>query len=80
MWKSVFLALGMFSCILGMELLLVDSATVIPLQGGPARTVTAPDWAPWALLSVGAVTILHFCTLPVRQAPPASPGWRGMGH
>ena len=80
MWKSVFLALGIFSCILGVELLLVDSATVLPLQGGPARTVTAPDWAPWALLSVGAVTILHFCTLPVKQSSPPAQGWRSQMH
>jgi len=62
------------------ELLLVESATVLPLQGGQPRTVTAPDWAPWALLSVGAVTILHFCTLPVKQAPPTAPGWRSQIH
>jgi hypothetical protein len=28
------------------------------------RTFIAPDWAPWSLISAGAVTILHFCTLP----------------
>lgn len=80
MWKSVFLAFGVFSCILGMEILLVDSAAVIPLQGGQPRIVTAPDWAPWALISVGAVTILHFVTLPVKQAPPAGQSWRGLNH
>ncbi|MFN9367482.1 MAG: hypothetical protein ACK6CT_01750 [Planctomycetia bacterium] len=80
MWKSVFLALGIFSCIVGVELLLVESATVIPLQGGPPRTMTAPDWAPWALISIGAVTILHFCTLPVKQPPPGGQNWRGLNH
>lgn len=63
MWKSVFLAIGLFACIVGAELLLIDSAAVRPLDGaGPPRTLTAPDWAPWALLSAGAVTILHLCT------------------
>lgn len=63
MWKSVFLAFGLFACIVGAELLLIDSASVRPLDGaGPLRTLTAPDWAPWALISAGAVTILHFCT------------------
>jgi hypothetical protein len=80
MWKSVFLALGAFSCILGVEMLLVDSATVMPLQGGQPRTVSAPDWAPWALLSVGAVTILHFVTLPVKQAAPTGQPWRSLNH
>jgi hypothetical protein len=46
-------------------MLLVDSAVILPLngQGGP-RVVTAPDWAPWTLLSLGAVTVMHFLTLP----------------
>lgn len=63
MWKSVFLAFGVFACVVGAELLLIDSASVRPLDGvGPVRTITAPDWAPWALISAGAVTILHLCT------------------
>lgn len=63
MWKSVFLAFGVFACVVGAELLLIDSASVRPLDGvGPPRTITAPDWAPWALISAGAVTILHLCT------------------
>lgn len=65
MMKSAFLAVGIFACILGAELLLIDSATVLPLHGaGQPMEVTAPDWAPWALISAGAITILHFCTLP----------------
>jgi hypothetical protein len=36
-----------------------------PFSGsGETRAFTAPEWAPWTLLSVGAVTILHFCTVP----------------
>ena len=63
MWKSVFLATGLFGCIVGAELLIIDSASVKPVNGsGPAREVTAPDWAPWALISAGAVTLLHFGT------------------
>ncbi len=79
MMKSVFLATGIFACVLGVELLLVDSAVVAPIDGrGGPRTVTAPDWAPWTLLSVGAVTILHFCTMQAKGAvaPPA----RQPGH
>ena len=63
MWKSVFLATGVFACLVGAELLLIDSASVKPINGGgPAREITAPDWAPWALISAGAVTLLHFGT------------------
>jgi hypothetical protein len=65
MWKSVFLAGGIFACLLGAEMLLIDSAEIVPLSGGgEAQTFQAPDWAPWTLLSVGAATILHFCQLP----------------
>ena len=65
MWKSVFLASGIFACMLGVELLLIDSAVVLPVDGrGEATLFTAPDWAPWSLISAGAVTILHFCALP----------------
>jgi hypothetical protein len=63
MWKSVCLALGMFACVAGAELLLIDSAMIKTIDGaGPAKTFTAPDWAPWALVSVGAITLLHFGT------------------
>jgi hypothetical protein len=65
MWKSVLLAAGIFACILGVEMLVVDSAVLVPLNGqGGERNFQAPDWAPWTLLSVGAATILHFCQLP----------------
>jgi hypothetical protein len=69
MWKSVFLAAGIFACVLGVELLIVDSAVVSSIDGqAPSRTVTAPDWAPWTLISLGAVTILHFANLQAKAA------------
>jgi len=79
MWKSFFVAGGIFACVLGLEMLLIESAVVVPLDGrsGP-RLFTAPDWAPWTLLSAGAVTILHFCTIPTRSGtshPPAPSRW-----
>lgn len=61
MWKSVLLAAGVFSCLVGAELLVIDSASVKPMNGsGQIREITAPDWAPWALISAGAATLLHF--------------------
>jgi hypothetical protein len=81
MWKSVCLASGIFACIVGLELLLIDSAVIMPMQGnGGPQTFSAPDWAPWTLLSAGAVTILHFATLPARGATGAPPSLRGFGH
>jgi len=65
MWKSFFLAAGVFACIVGIELLIIDSAVVLPVDGrGAPRLFTAPDWAPWTLISAGAVTVLNFATLP----------------
>lgn len=65
MWKSLCLAAGIFACILGVEMLLIESAVIAPLHGdGAPRTFTAPDWAPWTLLSVGAMAVLHFASLP----------------
>ncbi|MFM8734608.1 MAG: hypothetical protein ACKOC8_05370 [Pirellulales bacterium] len=81
MWKSVFLAAGIFACVLGVELLVVDSAVVAPIDGrGGPRTVTAPDWAPWTLLSVGAVTILHFCNLQAKGGGMPPVRQPGAGH
>ena len=65
MWKSFCLAAGIFACIVGVEMLVIDSAVIRPLQSdGAPRTFIAPDWAPWTLLSVGAVTVLHYVSLP----------------
>ena len=68
MWKSLFLAAGIFACIVGVEMLLIDSAVILPLSGsGGPEVFTAPDWAPWSLISAGAVTILNFVTLPTKM-------------
>jgi hypothetical protein len=79
MWKSFMLAAGIFACLVGVEMLVVDSAVISSIDGNTQpRTVTAPDWAPWTLISLGAVTILHFGNL--RSAagaakPPMSGHW-----
>ncbi len=66
MWRSVFLALGLFSVVLGIESLLIDSALLAnhgeAIMG--SRDVVPPEWAPWSLLSAGAVVILYSFTLP----------------
>jgi len=72
MWKSVFLAGGIFACVLGFELLLIDSAVMTGIQGAGESVFRAPDWMPWTLLSVGAATILHFCQLPRSSGPAAA--------
>lgn len=77
MWKSFCLAAGIFALVLGVEMLVVDSAVVMPLLGdGQPRQVAAPDWAPWTLISIGAMTILQFVSLSGRggASPPSGNG------
>jgi hypothetical protein len=79
MWRALFLACGIYACVLGAECLVVDtfvmagesaahasepatvfgSAPVIAEQ----KEMKPPEWAPWSLLSAGAVVILYSLTL-----------------
>lgn len=63
MWRSLFLALGLFSLLAGGEALLIDNATLARSEGGQQIVVPA-EWAPWSLMSAGAVVILYSFTLP----------------
>ncbi len=81
MWRSFFLALGIFLCILGAECLAVqkfvlkarataeqsDSWLSSP-RVGPQKEVIPRDWAPWSLMSTGAVVCLYSYTIPRRMA------------
>lgn len=82
MTKSFILAAGIFACMLGLELLLIDSAVIVPLSGsGQPRTFKAPDWAAWTLLSIGAGTVWQFVSLPGRSAgTPAASRPHAPGH
>jgi hypothetical protein len=66
MWRSLFLAVGLFMLLVGTESLLIDSATLAnhgePVVG--SRDVVPPEWVPWSLMSGGAVTILYSITIP----------------
>lgn len=84
MWRSFFLAAGITMCIWGAECLVVEKAILAgeakPLQpenlgtyfsqpmAPTAREFTPPEWAPWSLMSSGAVVILYSFTLPRRVA------------
>ena len=82
MWRSLFLASGIFLMILGMECLGVESvrlklrepppAPVSPFDSPPdqgaMRVITPPPWVPWSLLSCGAVVCLYSFTIPRRVA------------
>ena len=84
MWRSFFLAIGICLCIVGAECLVIERAYLKPKQqtqpptqvslfGGspvpPARREwVPPEWAPWTMLSGGAVVVLYSFTLPRRVA------------
>jgi hypothetical protein len=83
MWRSFFLASGVYCCLLGAQSLAVDKA-VLSNKEPPGQRVmnvnfpgssltrnkefTPPAWAPWSLMSLGAVTLLYSFTLPKRAA------------
>jgi hypothetical protein len=81
MWRAFFLATGAYCCLLGAQCLAIDKAilsssettqTRILGMGIPSTTternkeLAPPDWAPWSLLSLGAVTVLYSFTIPNR--------------
>ncbi len=82
MWRAMFLAVGFFLMILGVECLGVESvrlkireeppAPVSPFdleaKEGAFRQIVPPPWAPWSLLSSGAVVCLYSFTIPRRVA------------
>lgn len=83
MWKSFFLAVGIFLCIVGAECLAVQKFVLkarAPAEQrnewfaasepklGPQKEIVPREWAPWSLMSTGAVVCLYSFTLPRRFA------------
>jgi len=82
MWRSLFLASGVFLIVLGVQCLGVVQFTLkirdeaspatsfldSTPQLGPQKKLTPPPWAPWSLMSTGAVVCLYSFTLPKRVA------------
>ncbi|HEY1598252.1 MAG TPA: hypothetical protein VGG64_01530 [Pirellulales bacterium] len=74
MWRAFFLAFGLTMCVIGAECLVVDdfvlasrtAAAANEVGRGVSRDIKPPEWAPWSLLSAGAVTILYSFTIPQR--------------
>jgi len=80
MWRAFFLAIGFFLVILGVECLGVERVQLRihdkplapvspfdtePTEGAP-KQIVPPPWAPWSLLSSGAVMCLYSFTIPRR--------------
>jgi len=77
MWRSFFLAIGISTVILGAECLLIDKAVLAARDERAGilgrvdltarnKEVVPPNWAPWSLMSTGAVTMLYSFTIPKR--------------
>jgi hypothetical protein len=71
MWRSFFLAVGVYCCLLGVEALAVERAVLkreISTGGSSAATkeIVPTEWAPWSLLGGGAVVVLYSFTIPQR--------------
>jgi hypothetical protein len=78
MFRAFFLAIGLYAFILGVECLVIDKAVLQPSREATAssvaqqiapsyREITPPEWAPWSLLSVGAVVMLYSFTIPAKM-------------
>ncbi|MHB8956497.1 MAG: hypothetical protein ACYC4U_26230, partial [Pirellulaceae bacterium] len=79
MWRSLFLAIGIVLCILGAECLVMEKA-VLKGEDAPApsaamfmsaplnssKEIVPPEWAPWTLMSFGAVVVLYSYSIPRR--------------
>lgn len=72
MWRSFFLAIGAYCCLLGVEALAIERAVLKNTAGTiqTSRDVIPPDWAPWSLLGTGAVVVLYSFTVPQRVGKP----------
>lgn len=79
MWRALFLAIGVSLCILGAETLAIEKAilanrspavvasdSLAPDLPAAGKEIVPPEWAPWSLLSAGAVVILYSFTIPRR--------------
>ena len=82
MWRAVFLAIGFYLILLGTQCLGVQKFVLTlrepakqreagvlakePPKQGPKRVVQPPDWAPYSLMSTGAIVCLYSFTIPMR--------------
>ena len=72
MFRSLFLALGVYSCILGVESLAIERAVLKRPEnadgGYQQKVIAPPDWAPWSLMGAGAVVVIYSFTIPRKMA------------
>lgn len=71
MWRSLFLALGAYTCLLGVEALALEKAVLKKPENAPVaqagpKVIVPPEWAPWSLMATGAVVVLYSFSIPNR--------------
>jgi len=79
MMRCFFVAMGIFLCVLGSQCLIIEKFILkarTPIEAsavdwmdsepklGPQRELDPPEWAPWTLMSTGAIVCLYSYTLP----------------
>ncbi len=82
MWRALFLAVGVYTVLMGAQCLAVERFTLTlrekpavverglldekQVTPGKKITMVPPPWAPWSLMSTGAIVCLYSFTLPAR--------------
>ncbi len=85
MYRAIFFAVGAMLIIVGLEAMLIDSATIYSAaeSSGPefaefarsgikTKVVKPGEWTPWVILSFGTIVVLWAYTLPQRWHRPAA--------
>ena len=81
MWRSFFLAVGIYLILFGVQCLAVDRVylrlhddppppsafQLTTVTEGPQKEYIPPPWVPWSLLTGGAVVCLYSFTIPKRM-------------
>ncbi len=82
MWRAFFLAIGIYLMLVGVQCLGVETIRLKMRETPPApsgmfdtapkvgaqKTLVPPPWAPYSMLSCGAVMCLYSFTIPRRVA------------
>jgi hypothetical protein len=69
MWRSLFVAIGIFLIIVGVQCLAVDRVDLRiheEAQPAPPVRIIPAAWWPWSFISSGAVVCLYSFTIPRR--------------
>ena len=82
MWRALFLAVGIYCCLVGVKAIAIEKAILQAQRGEPASRqqparhpsrgttgqieVAPPDWLPWSIMAFGVVVILYTFSLPKR--------------